>query len=36
MNRSFSEKLKEFLKSWEMVLILILAAEFVVFGAANP
>ncbi|MDD2957596.1 MAG: ABC transporter permease [Lachnospiraceae bacterium] len=35
MNKSFLQKLKEFLKSWEMVLICILLAEFVVFGAAN-
>ena len=35
MNQSFSQKLKSFLKSWEMVLICILIAEFVVFGAAN-
>ena len=35
MNQSFSQKLKGFLKSWEMVLICILVAEFVIFGAAN-
>ena len=35
MNQSFSQKLKSFLKSWEMVLIGILIAEFVIFGAAN-
>ena len=35
MNQSFSQKLKSFLKSWEMVLICILIAEFVIFGAAN-
>ena len=36
MNKSFSEKVKDFLKSWEMILILLLIIEFVVFGAANP
>ena len=35
MNQSLSQKLKSFLKSWEMVLICILIAEFVIFGAAN-
>lgn len=35
MNQSFSQKLKGFLKSWEMVLICILVVEFVIFGAAN-
>lgn len=36
MNKSFSDKIKHFLKSWEMVLICILVVEFVIFGAANP
>ena len=36
MNKSFSERVKDFLKSWEMILILLLIIEFVVFGAANP
>ncbi len=35
MHKSFSERLKGFLTSWEMVLILILAAEFIIFGSAN-
>ncbi len=35
MKKSFSERLKSALTSWEMVLILILAAEFVVFGSKN-
>lgn len=35
MNKSFSDKIKHFLKSWEMVLICILVAEFVIFGSAN-
>ncbi len=35
MNRSFSSKIKEFVKSWEMVLLCLLAAEFVIFGSAN-
>lgn len=35
MNKSFSDRLKHFLKSWEMVLICILVVEFVVFGSAN-
>lgn len=35
MNKSFSDKVKHFLKSWEMVLICILVAEFVIFGSAN-
>lgn len=35
MNKSFSGKIKQFLKSWEMVLLCILVAEFVIFGAAN-
>ena len=35
MNKSFSDKLKHFLKSWEMVLICIMVAEFIIFGAAN-
>lgn len=36
MNKSLSQKLKHFLKSWELVLLCILVAEFVVFGIANP
>lgn len=35
MNKSLSQKLKHFLKSWELVLLCILVAEFVVFGIAN-
>ncbi|MDO4260976.1 MAG: ABC transporter permease [Eubacteriales bacterium] len=35
MNQSFSQKAKRFLKSWELVLICILIAEFLIFGAAN-
>lgn len=35
MDKSFSVKFRQFLKSWELVLICILAAEFVIFGAAN-
>ena len=35
MNKSFSRKAKDFLKSWQMVLLCILVAECLVFGAAN-
>ncbi len=35
MNKSFSYKLKKFLKSWEMVLLCIMVLEFVIFGIAN-
>lgn len=35
MNKSFSGKIRQFLKSWELVLICILAAEFIIFGSAN-
>ena len=36
MKKSFSTRIKEFLKSWEMVLLCILVAEFIIFGSANP
>jgi len=36
MNKSFSEKFKGFLKSWEFVLIMILLLEVVVFATKNP
>ena len=36
MNKSFSQKVKCFVKSWQMVLLCILIAECVIFGAANP
>lgn len=36
MNKSFSNKLKHFLRSWELVLLCIMVAEFVIFGMANP
>jgi AI-2 transport system permease protein len=36
MNKSLTQRLKHFLKSWEVVLLCIMAAEFVIFGAANP
>ena len=35
LNTKFVEGLKKFTKKWEFVLLLILAAEFVIFGAAN-
>lgn len=35
MDRSFSYKIKKFLHSWELVLLCIMAAEFVIFGSAN-
>ncbi len=35
MDRSFSAKIRRFLRSWELVLICILVAEFVIFGSAN-
>lgn len=36
MNRTFSQKIKCFVTSWEMVLLCLLVAECVIFGAANP
>ncbi len=35
MHKSFSDRLKHFFTSWEFFLILILIAEFVVFGSKN-
>lgn len=35
MNKSFTQRFKQFLKSWEFVLLAILILEFVIFGAAN-
>lgn len=36
MNKTFGQKCKGFLHSWNMALICILIAEFIVFGAKNP
>lgn len=36
MNKSFPERMKEFLKSWEFVLIVILVMEILVFAGKNP